>query len=885
MKKILLVFFLVYCVNNLKAEVFTVTSNANDGSGSLREAIKSANANPVGGIDYIEFNIQGNSVLDFTIALESELPILTSNIVIDATTQPSIAGLVLPNANIKINLIRVVTAYFSGLRLDNAKNIEIYGLSFSNFKSDPAGSVDDKKAGIFLLNTSDVIIGAPGKPNCFNNNYAGILSPYIIPRNDVVNIKISSNIIGLGENGLNAQPNETGIDLSFLKNSIIGGDTPEEGNLITANTIKGIALGGADGGIKIVNNVIGLDKTFIKTIASPSAIGIYVNGELSIPIISKNIICAQNIGVEMDYVNGGFIISNNKIGTSVTGNESFGNTTGIHVNFCNKGMIGGSVVNDGNSIAYNKTGVLIEIAYPISMLKNSFYCNSLAAVTYKNLPAGKFITQSHITNLSATGASGTYLPNSIIELFYTDSCPDCQGKTWFATVPTDANGNWVYDGPITGKVTSMGTNPDGATSTFSKPFIDNTSASIAGVVCGATTGSIEVNVFDSSVFAWYNVNNPNVVVSNERKLTNVGAGTYFLKAGQNGLCDPPQSANFTIDGNANGINDLQIDKNQTYCGSSMGYIKKITVVNDLPRTWYRVGGGIVSDKNDLENVPAGKYYFTIGDGACKVTSNIYTIENIIITYTARPNQVQIKNATCGNDNGSIAILGYENQKPDSFKWFDAQNNEIRATENLLDVAPGKYTLMGYGINGCSNKIGEFEIFEAPLPIINYAAMQQYINCDGKAISTSGIAINGSTNPYTYKWLNEDGNTVSSLLNISGVAPGKYILKVIDKNGCEVDGQLLDFTTLQSSALDIPNSITPNGDGVNDVWEIKGTHNYPNGDFSIYNRNGNRVFYSKGYAKPFNGVYNGRILPTGVYYYVIDLKTNCGIQSGSLTILR
>ncbi|RZK58700.1 MAG: hypothetical protein EOO91_07490, partial [Pedobacter sp.] len=464
------------CANSA---TFTVISNANDGVGTLREAIVLANENGTTQTDHIFFAIQGNSVNDLTIALESELPILTSNITIDGTTQPVDPSLILQNPNIRIYLVRVVAPYFSGLRLDNAKNIEIYGLSFSNFKSDPLGAVDEKKAGIFLLNTSDVIIGAPGKPNCFNNNYAGILSPYIIPRNDVVNVKISSNILGLGENGLNAQPNETGIDLSFLKNSVIGGDTPEEGNLITSNTVKGIAVAAAEGSIKITNNLIGVDRTLAKTIPSSSAIGIYVNGQLSVPIISKNIISAQKIGLEIDFVNGGFVVSNNKIGTGLLGTENFGNETGIHVNFCNKGLIGGNSITDANNIAYNKTGVLIEIAYPISMLKNSFYCNN-TAVTFKNIPNGKVITQSRISTITSTNVSGNYLPNSKVELFYTDSCPDCQGKTWFATLLTDAAGNWSYNGAVTGKVTSMGTNSDGATSTFSKPLINNSSAAITG---------------------------------------------------------------------------------------------------------------------------------------------------------------------------------------------------------------------------------------------------------------------------------------------------------------------------------------------------------------------------------------------------------------------
>jgi gliding motility-associated-like protein len=879
MKRIFVFLFLGFGAIKLNAATFTVTSNADAGVGTLREAIILANANGTATADFIHFNLSGLTRTDVSISLESELPILSSNLIIDGTTQPSA---LLGNANIKVAILRVSSLFFSGLRLDNAIDIQIYGLSFSNFKSDPLGAVDDKKAGIFLYNSKNITIGAPLKSNCFNNSYAGILSPFVIPRFDNVSIKISSNIFGLAEDGVGSQANESGIDISFLNSSTIGGNASEEGNLLGANTRVGMALAGIANEIKISNNKIGLNINSVR-LKSASATGIVVNGETASPIIRNNIIGGQLVGIYLDFANGGFKLEGNDIGTNQLGTFDFGNTTGIHVRFCNKGMIGGDNLSQGNNIAYNATGVLLEIAYPISMLKNSFYCNSTAAVTFKNLLDGKVITQSRISTITATNVSGIYLPNSKVELFYTDSCPDCQGKKWLATLLTDATGNWSYNGPITGKITSMGTNADGATSTFSKPLIDNASASIAGVVCGATTGSIEVDVYDASAFAWYNVNNPTVVVSTERKLINVGAGTYFLRAGQNGLCDPPPSQNFTIDANTNGINDLKMTKNSTYCGSKTGFIKGITIANDPPRIWYNSRGNEVGYEDDLIDQLAGDYYFKTGTGQCTVTSKVYNIPDIVVAYKIK--QIRIVDATCGNNNGSIIISSYETEKPTKFTWYDAQNNEYATTENLTGLAPGKYKLVAGGINGCSNTVGEYLIGESALPVIDYSALQKYISCDGKTITVQGVNVSGSTAPYTYTWVDDTGTQVSSQLNFINIQLGKYRLIVSDKNGCIVEGEELDFTELKSMFLNVPNSITPNGDGINDVWEIKGAQNYPDGDFSIFNRTGNRVFYSRGYSKTFNGMYNGKLMPTGVYYYVIDLKTDCGKMSGSLTILR
>ncbi|RZL48716.1 MAG: gliding motility-associated C-terminal domain-containing protein [Pedobacter sp.] len=875
MKRIVVFLFLVTIALHSRPATFVVTSNADAGAGTLREAIIAANANGTAEVDYIHFNISGAARADVSISLATELPVLTSKIIIDGTTQPTA---LLGNANIKVAIVRGGTDFFSGLRLDNASEIEIYGLSFSNFKSDPLGAVDENKAGIYLYNSKNIIIGAPLKPNCFNNNFAGILSPFVIPRFDNVNIKITSNIFGLGENGLLSQPNQAGIDISFLTDGSIGGDLVDEGNLFGSNTRVGIALGGAATGIKITNNRIGLNINSL-LVKSTSATGIIINGETAAPLIKNNIIGGQLVGIYLDYVNGGFKLEGNDIGTNQLGTFDFGNATGVHVRFCNKGMIGGDDLSQGNNIAYNATGVLLEIAYPISMLKNSFYCNS-AAITFKNLPEGKSIAQSRIQQISSNAVSGTFVSYGKVELFYTDSCPDCQGKTWFATVLADVNGNWNYSGPVTGKVTCMGTNTDGATSTFSKPLIISASAAIAGVVCGETTGSISVPVYDASVFEWYNA--ANVLVGRDRVLTGVGAGNYYLKAGQLGACDVT-SAVFTIDGSSNGINDSQKVIVNEYCGSGDGSITKIIVANNLTRIWYNASNEVVSTADDLIGVKEGIYYFRAGTGNCEVRSNNYTVGNTIITYKARTvNQIP---ETCGNKNGSVTITAYETEKPNRFEWFDEQGNLVSDQENLKDYPAGKYKLIGYGDTGCENTVGEFEILTSQSPTIDYSSFRQYISCDGKTISTTGLIINGTSSPYTFKWQDEDGNTVSTLLNISGVEKGKYTLFVTDKNDCVVNGETIDFSQLISSALEVPNAISPNGDGVNDYWEIKGVQNYPLGDFSIFARDGSRVFYSKGYAKPFNGFFNGKTLPTGVYYYVIDLKTSCGVQSGSLTILR
>jgi gliding motility-associated-like protein len=90
-------------------------------------------------------------------------------------------------------------------------------------------------------------------------------------------------------------------------------------------------------------------------------------------------------------------------------------------------------------------------------------------------------------------------------------------------------------------------------------------------------------------------------------------------------------------------------------------------------------------------------------------------------------------------------------------------------------------------------------------------------------------------------------------------------------------------------LFIPSGFTPNGDGTNDTWHFGHTEYYPNIVVQVFNRWGQRVFYSRGYdsSKEWDGTYNGKALPSGTYYYVVRLNDINGTPplTGPVTIMR
>lgn len=110
----------------------------------------------------------------------------------------------------------------------------------------------------------------------------------------------------------------------------------------------------------------------------------------------------------------------------------------------------------------------------------------------------------------------------------------------------------------------------------------------------------------------------------------------------------------------------------------------------------------------------------------------------------------------------------------------------------------------------------------------------------------------------------------------------YTLKVTSTDGCTAEGSI---TVKVLIIIDIPNAFSPNGDGINDTWNIKGLADYPGCMVNVYNRYGQLVYHSEGYTRQWDGTYNGHPLPVATYYYIIAPKNGVKQQAGSVTIIR
>jgi gliding motility-associated-like protein len=110
----------------------------------------------------------------------------------------------------------------------------------------------------------------------------------------------------------------------------------------------------------------------------------------------------------------------------------------------------------------------------------------------------------------------------------------------------------------------------------------------------------------------------------------------------------------------------------------------------------------------------------------------------------------------------------------------------------------------------------------------------------------------------------------------------YTLTATGQGGCTASDVL---TVKVLKKVNIPNAFSPNGDGINDRWDIENLPDYLDCDVQVFNRYGQRIYQSRGYGKTWDGTVNGSPLPVGVYYYIIDLKNGLQKLNGSVTIVR
>ncbi|MCJ7449331.1 MAG: gliding motility-associated C-terminal domain-containing protein, partial [Bacteroidales bacterium] len=320
--------------------------------------------------------------------------------------------------------------------------------------------------------------------------------------------------------------------------------------------------------------------------------------------------------------------------------------------------------------------------------------------------------------------------------------------------------------------------------------------------------------------------------------------------------------------------------NISCAGDNTGYINITTTDGLAPFvfSWQRTGGGFTASTKDISGLSAGQYILTITDAnLCTATDTTDLTEpgELSIIFNISTSIAGGFNINCAGDStGSIEVIPVNPVGSVTYLWFDGATTNPR-----INIPAGDYRVVIEDSNHCQAD-STITLTEPDSIKLVFDVTQPWCPDmpDGEIILTVSGGVVGTD--YTYLW--SDNSTSRDIQNAT---QGLYAVTVSDLNGCLVKDSVY-IEPEQGTCLIIPNAISPNGDLINDIWNIGFISLYPQIEIKIFNRWGETVWRSeKGYPQPWDGRSNGSPLPIDSYHYIIDLHNGSKPLVGNVTIVR
>ncbi|HVA98882.1 MAG TPA: PKD domain-containing protein, partial [Bacteroidia bacterium] len=272
------------------------------------------------------------------------------------------------------------------------------------------------------------------------------------------------------------------------------------------------------------------------------------------------------------------------------------------------------------------------------------------------------------------------------------------------------------------------------------------------------------------------------------------------------------------------------------------------------------------------------------------TTTIYTVtvtdncgtpaDSAKLTVTVNPLPVVSFSADSTSGCYPLCVTFINSSTPASasatWEFGDGNTSNSVATANNCYQNSGLYTvqLSVKDSLGCTNNTSVFDMINVfPHPTANFGTAPNPITIIEPTVYFQDLST-GSVN----QWQWNLGDVINSYTNVQNPQytyqdTGYYNVQLIvtDNNGCKdsitktiyVEGQYVIY---------VPNAFTPNGDGINDVFNVKGTGIDPNNfDMSIYDRWGILIFHTTNLNQGWDGRVKNNLVQLGVYVWKIETK--------------
>ncbi len=496
------------------------------------------------------------------------------------------------------------------------------------------------------------------------------------------------------------------------------------------------------------------------------------------------------------------------------------------------------------------------------------------------------VSGSSTTGKWVTAGNGIYSPNnlSLIASYSPSTTEISNGQIWMYLESTQ-NGNC---NPVRDSILIIFTPSPTVEAGINQIVCSN---DVSTILSGSVGGATLTGVWSGGA-GTYSPNSTDLNATYTPSISEVSAGfvVLTLTSTNNGGCNAvadlfqinfvaPPFANF------NGM-DVCVDNLTSFTDFSLPGYGTIS-------TWeWDFDDGNTSSTQNTSNLYAGPGVYTVElitttNVGCSdtVTKQVEVFANPIASFTYE--------ASCPNNQVVIDFADNSTSTDVIDYWFyDFGGQGTVATQNAtqLFTSNGNYTITHIieTVNGCKDTVTE---------VINIPAIPEagfyYNSSNGSNVGAIFNFVDTSNYGNSYVW--QFGNSTSSMLqNPSNTyfANGNYQVTqyVYGALGCYDSTSTwitINTVTIEINTL-IPNMISPNGDGKNDVWKLEFIGLlFPQATVEIYNQWGQQLFYSEGYTTPWDGTYNDELVPDGNYFYVITL--NAGLETdqykGALLVLK
>lgn len=411
------------------------------------------------------------------------------------------------------------------------------------------------------------------------------------------------------------------------------------------------------------------------------------------------------------------------------------------------------------------------------------------------------------------------------------------------------------------------------------------------VILPGQTKTLEVNTTASSpTYQWFR-NGTAIAGATNNTYNTTQAGTYYVQVLQRGACAATTNSgtttivaptslelvtNYTTSYSDCDNSTILLDVNIINAVSSAGIRTDVTadLKDSLSYQWKK-------DGIDVPGATAATISLT------QVTENgVYTLDASIASFLMTSNSLPVvlksdevvsitaSDLTVCNNTETITVSTTNNLTGETFQWL-RNGTVVNTTDTTLATSEtGIYQLV-ISREGCPITSNEITINPFDASLISLDAPEDLVLVEG---SSRTVTANGGT---AYEWRDESNNVISNSSSVILTNEGTYILTAFI-DACVV---LKEITVSYRDTFRIPNVITVNGDGINDLWLLPNT--YANQDdvrVIIQNTQGTELLNVTNYQN--NWPQSSMTFPTQnmIFYYTLQ-KGNEVVKQGTITVIK